>query len=224
MKTLFITGASSGIGAATAKAAVEAGWQVGLMARSEDKLQGLADTLGKDNVEVVVGDATKLNAQERAVAQVVERFGGLDATFANAGMGVDTPGTEKGDPDEWRRMIDINVMGVLWTAKATLPHLRATKGHFVVTGSAAGRIHLEGSIYGASKWFVHGFGQNLAAEMATWGGRCTTIAPGMVNTSFFDDPKPDKLAPEDIAASVMYALEAPPRANVREVFIMPTEM
>ncbi len=219
---LFITGASSGIGRATAKAAVDAGWRVGLMARREDALQEIRSELGADNVEVVAGDATDLEAQRAAVEAVVKRWGRLDAAFANAGTGVNTPGTENGDPEEWRRVVDINIMGVLYTAKVTLPRLREAKGHFVVTSSVAGRVNPPGSIYSASKWFVHGFGQNLAAEMAKWGGRCTIVAPGMVNTPFFDNPKPDKLAPEDIAASVMFALDAPPRANVREVFIMPT--
>ena len=82
-------------------------------------------------------------------------------------------------------------------------------------------MHLSGSVYGASKWFVHGYGGNLAQEMAEWGGRCTVIAPGMVNTAFFDEPKPDKLQPEDVANAVAYALNAPHHANVREVFMMP---
>lgn len=221
-KVLFITGASSGIGWETAKAAVGAGWRVGLMARSRDKLEALAAELGEDNVEVLVGDATDLEAQRAAVATLLERWGRLDAAFANAGTGINTPGTENGDPEEWRRVVDINIMGVLWTAKATLPHLRETKGHFLVTSSVAGRSHHVGSIYSSSKWFVHGFGMNLSAEMAQWGGRCTTISPGMVNTPFFDNPKPDKLMPEDVAAAVLFALEAPRRANVREVFLMPT--
>ncbi len=223
-KTLFITGASSGIGQATARAAVAEGWSVALMARREQPLQALRDELGAEQVEVIAGDATSLEAQQDAVKQTVARWGQLNAAFANAGVGVDTPGTENGDPEEWRKMIDINIMGVLWTAKATLPHLRESKGHFVVTGSVAGRMNPAGSIYSASKWFVNGFGSNLAGEMAKWGGRCTTISPGMVNTAFFDNPKPDKLLPEDIASSVLFALNAPDRMNVREVFVMPTEV
>lgn len=222
-KVLFITGASSGIGRATAIAAIDSGWKLGLMARREDALTALRDKLGTDNVEICIGDATQLASQSSAVEQVVERFGRLDAAFANAGVGINTPGTEKGDPEEWARMLAININGVLWTAKATLPHLRKSQGHFLVTGSMAGRSYHKGSIYSSSKWFVRGFALNLAAEMDEWGGRCTEIAPGMVNTAFFDTPKPDKLMPEDIAASVMFALNAPARANVREVFVMPTE-
>jgi NADP-dependent 3-hydroxy acid dehydrogenase YdfG len=219
---LFITGASTGIGHATARAAVAAGWRVGLMARRQNALVELQDALGADHVDIYAGDATKLEAQQAAIEQLVARFGRLDAAFANAGTGINKPGTENGDPEEWKSMIDLNVFGVLWTAKAALPHLRKTTGHFVVTGSVAGRSHHKGSIYSSSKWFVHGFAQNLAAEMEEWGGRCTEILPGMVDTPFFNTPKPDKLMPEDIAASVMFALQAPRRANVREIFITPT--
>lgn len=219
---LLITGASSGIGAATAKAAVKEGWKVALFARSEEPMRKLEKELGKDNVEVIVGDVTSFDSQKDAVEQTVKRWGHLNAAFANAGMGVDTPGTEEGDPSEWEMLVKVNVLGVLYTAKAALPHLRKSTGHFVVTGSVAGRKTLKGSIYGASKWFVNGFGQNLADEMAQWGGRCTTISPGMVNTAFFDSPKPDKLAPENVADAVLFALNAPQRSNVREVFLMPS--
>jgi NADP-dependent 3-hydroxy acid dehydrogenase YdfG len=220
-KTLFITGASSGIGAATAHAAFAAGWNVGLMARSSDKLEALVEEMG-DRVLALPGDATDLAAQEKAVAQTVEKFGGLDAAFANAGMGVKAPGTEKGDPDEWRRVVDLNIMGLLYTTRVSLPHLRRTKGHLLLTGSAAGRRHIAGSIYGATKWFVHGYAGNMAEEMREWGGRCTVIAPGMVDTPFFDEAKPDKLQAEDVANAVMFALEQDPRATVREVYLMPT--
>ncbi len=220
-KTLFITGASSGIGAATARAAVAAGWNVGLMARSKDKLDALCDELG-DAALALPGDATDLEQQQRAVAALVDAFGGLNAAFANAGTGLDTPGTENGDPEEWRKMIDINIMALLYTARVSLPELRKTKGHLVLTGSAAGRQHISGSIYGATKWFVHGYGGNMSDEMRAWGGRCTVIAPGMVDTPFFSEAKPDKLKPEDIADAVVYALGQKPRADVREVYLMPT--
>ncbi|MBL3574683.1 SDR family oxidoreductase [Rhodovulum sulfidophilum] len=220
-RTLFITGASSGIGAATARAAVGRGWSVGLMARSADKLDALATELGAAAL-ALPGDATDPAAQEEAVARTVETFGALHAAFANAGRGLERPGTEAGDPEDWRGMVDLNVMGVLFTARAALPHLRRTKGHLVLTGSAAGRTHIKGSIYSATKWFVHGYGGNMSEEMREWGGRCTVISPGMVDTPFFDSPKPDKIRPEDVADAVLYALEQNPRAELREIHIMPT--
>lgn len=219
-RTLFITGASSGIGAATARAASAAGWRVGLFARSEDRLADLAAEIG-DSVTTLPGDVASLDEITRAIDDFAGSTGALDAVFANAGKGLETPGTEAGDPDEWRSMIDVNIMGVLYTARAALPHLRRTGGHLVITGSAAGRRHISGSIYGASKWFIHGYAGNMAEEMREWGGRCTVIAPGMVDTPFFDTPKPDKLHAEDVAAAVMHALEAPARVGPREIFLMP---
>ncbi|WP_425052615.1 SDR family oxidoreductase [Psychromarinibacter sp. S121] len=220
-KTLFITGASSGIGAETARAAVAAGWNVGLFARSEDKISALAEDLG-DAALPLVGDASDLGAQEAALSQLAQQFGSVDAAFANAGTGLDTPGILEGDPAEWQAMIDLNCMGVLYTARAAYPHLKDSKGHLLMTGSAAGRTHIAGSIYGATKWFVHGLAGNLAEDMRGWGGRCTVIAPGMVDTPFFSEAKPDKLHPSDVARSVMHALQADPRATVREIFVMPS--
>ena len=219
-QSLFITGASSGIGRATARAAVAAGWSVGLFARSADALAELAEELG-GHAAALPGDVTDLDAAEHAIADCAERFGGLDAAFANAGIGLDKPGTEAGDPEEWRHMVDINVMGVLHTARAALPHLRETRGHLVMTGSAAGRSHIAGSIYGATKWFVHGYAGNMAEEMRDWGGRCTLVAPGLVDTGFSDRPHPEKLHAEDVAAAVMHALQTDPRVGTREIFLMP---
>ncbi len=219
-KTLFITGASSGIGAATAKAAAAAGWNVGLFARSTEKLQTIADEIGSQAM-VLTGDATDYGSQTDAIAHLIDRYGQLDAAFANAGRGTSQAGTQNGDPKDWQGMVDINIMGALYTAHAALPHLEKTTGQYVVTGSLAGRRHLKGSIYGATKWFIHGFAGNLADEMAEWGGRCMVVSPGMVNTDFFDSPKPDKLQPDDVAQAVMHALNAPAHAAIREIHLMP---
>ncbi|MDN3645217.1 SDR family oxidoreductase [Pontixanthobacter aestiaquae] len=221
-KTLLITGASSGIGAATAKAAAKAGWNVALLARSADRLEALASDIG-DAALPIECDVTDRGALTTAVSRTIAKFGALDAVFANAGKGVSKAGTENGDPDEWHDMIHINILAVLYTAHATLPELRKTNGHFVVTGSKAGRDHLKGSIYGATKWFVHGFAGNLAQEMREWGGRCTVISPGMVNTEFFDEPKPDKLQPEDVADAVVFALSQPDTSAVHEIHLMPND-
>ncbi|ANT59631.1 short-chain dehydrogenase [Salipiger sp. CCB-MM3] len=219
-KTLFITGASSGIGAETARAAVENGWNVGLFARSADKLADLEKELGAYAL-ALPGDASSLEEQTEAMAKLAEHFGDVNAAFANAGMGLSQSGTRKGDPEEWELLVRLNVLGVLWTAKAASAYFVKNRGHLLLTGSAAGRTHIKGSVYGASKWFVHGYGGNLAEEFREWGARVTVIAPGMVDTPFFDEGKPDKLKPEDIARSVIFAMNADPRADVREVFVMP---
>lgn len=220
-KVLLITGASSGIGEATARKAVAEGLKVILTARREKLLKNLVDEFGDDNAIGVAADVSNYKELENVVQKGVDKFGQLDAVFANAGTGVSSPGVEKGDPEEWDTMIGVNINALIYTARLTLPHLRKSTGHFLMTGSAAGRITLKGSIYGATKWFVHGFAQNLAEEMKEWQGRCTTIAPGMVNTAFFDEPKPDKLDPDDVADAVLYAINAHPRNCVREVFLMP---
>jgi len=220
-KVIAITGASSGIGEETARQLVGKGFKVALLARSEDKLKALVDELGEDNAYAVKADVSNFDEVEKAFKDVNEHFDRIDGIFANAGRGAKAAGIEKGDVEDWDGMLGANVNGLLYTAKAGLPYLRDTKGHFIITSSVAGRIALKGSVYGASKWFAYGFGQNLAEEMREWGGRCTTICPGMVNTPFFDEPKEDKLQPADIAKSVLFALSAEDSACVREVYVMP---
>jgi len=221
-KTLLITGASSGIGAATARAAAQAGWNVALCARSADKLEKLAGEIG-DRALALPFDVTDRQAITDALAQTADKFGQIDAVFANAGKGVSSTGVEDGDPEAWHGMIHLNILAVLYTAHAAIPHLKKTKGHFIVTGSKAGRDNMKGSVYSATKWFVHGFGENLAEEMRDWGGRATVIAPGMVDTAFFDEPKPEKIQAEDVANAVVFAISQPKTAAVREIYIMPND-
>jgi NADP-dependent 3-hydroxy acid dehydrogenase YdfG len=222
-KIVLITGASSGIGEATVRKIVEAGHKAVITARNEDKLNKLSHELGPEKVLPVRADLAVLEDVVNVVTKAKEKFGKIDVVFANAGTGVNSPGIENGDPDEWKTMLDVNINALLYTAKASLPSLKDSKGHFIITSSIAGKITLKGSVYGASKWFAYGLGQNLAAEMADWGGRCTTICPGMVNTPFFDEAKPDKLDPEDIADAVLYAITTPSRCSVKEITLMPTQ-
>lgn len=221
-KVLLITGASSGIGAATARAAAEAGWKLGLMARSEDKLGALVEELGADTAMALAGDVTSVDDQRAAFDALLKRFGRLDAAFANAGLGLGGPGgAEKADLDKWRTMVEVNIWGLLITTRLALPELHKTQGHMILTGSRAARTEISGSVYGATKHFVHGFAANLLEEMRGWGGRCTVIAPGMVDTPFFDEPNPKMLQAEDVARAVLYALEQPPRVAIGEVYMMP---
>ncbi|WP_394221293.1 SDR family oxidoreductase [Alteromonas gracilis] len=222
-KVIAITGASSGIGKETAKQLVNEGFKVALLARSEDKLSSLVEELGNENAFAVKADVSNYDEVKTAFKKVNDHFGRVDGIFANAGRGAKAAGIEKGDVEDWNGMLGANVNGLLYTAKAGLPYLHNTKGHFIITSSVAGRIALKGSVYGASKWFAYGFGQNLAEEMREWGGRCTTICPGMVNTPFFDEPKEDKLQPADIAKSVLFALNADESACIREVYVMPAK-
>ncbi|MGF1502648.1 MAG: SDR family oxidoreductase [Paracoccaceae bacterium] len=219
-RTLLITGASSGIGAATARAAAAAGWHVALAARSRETLSELTREIGADRSRAIVCDVRDAAEVEAAVAEA-DRLAPLGAVFANAGLGATVPGSETGEIGNWREMVDTNIWGLLLTVRFALPKLRATTGQVILTGSQAGRRAIKGSVYGATKWFVHGFAENLSQEMAEWGGRCTLISPGMVDTPFFDTPKPGALTPEDVAGAVVYALAQPARVNVGEVHLSP---
>jgi NADP-dependent 3-hydroxy acid dehydrogenase YdfG len=220
-RVLLITGASSGIGAATARAAAARGWRLGLMARSKPRLEALVTEIGAERAVALTADVASVEEQRAAFDALLGRFGRLDAAFANAGLGATTPGAEAGDLENWREVVEVNVWGLLVTVRLALPYLRATRGHMVLTGSRAARTELKGSVYGATKHFVHGFGANLLEEMREWGGRCTVVAPGMVDTPFFDAPKPQGLRAEDVAEAVVYALEQPERVAVGEVYLMP---
>ncbi|MEM8796138.1 MAG: SDR family oxidoreductase [Pseudomonadota bacterium] len=208
-KIILITGASSGIGEICARYAVKAGHKVALAARRKEKLDQLVDDLGSDNALAISCDVTDATQQKAMVEKAVSRFGGLDVVFANAGLGASSRGTEAGDPESFREMIDVNCLGVTFTAKYALPHLKASKGHFVLVGSLAAQGTVWGSVYSATKWFIRGYADNLGAELGDAGGRVTCLHPGMTDTPFFDTPKPTALRPDDIAKAFMYVIEQP---------------
>jgi NADP-dependent 3-hydroxy acid dehydrogenase YdfG len=224
-----ITGASTGIGAQTARRAAEAGYRVALAARSEDKLAGLAEELGGPERAIAVRcDVTEWEDNERLVSEAIGAFGRIDAVFANAGFGA-TRGFLEESPEHWRSMVLTNVLGVAFTIRATLPHLleRGT-GHVLITGSVAGRRALPGSLYSATKWSVTAIGESLRQELRTMHEntaiRVTLIEPGMVDTPFFDNrPGPDRaLQDDDIARAVLYALQQPDGVDVNEILIRPS--
>ena len=218
---LLITGASSGIGAATARHAVAEGWRVVLAARSQDKIDALAGELGAELASAVVCDVTDFAAQEAAVAHALERFGRLDAFFANAGFG-GPRGFTKGDVEDMRAMVETNVLGCVYSIRAALGHFYAADaGHVVLTGSVAGRRALPGSLYSATKWAVTGMGEGLRAEVAETPIRTTLIEPGMVDTPFFDNRPDGALEADDIARAVIYALSQPAHVDVNEILVRP---
>jgi NADP-dependent 3-hydroxy acid dehydrogenase YdfG len=217
----LITGASSGIGAATARHAAQAGYRLVLAARSEDKLAGLAAELGGDERALAVAcDVTDFGQQEALVQRARDAFGRVDVAFANAGFG-GPRGFEKGDPEEWRQMVLTNVLGAAYTIRAAAPALRESRGHLLLTGSVAGRRALPGSLYSATKWAVTGMGESARQDFNGTGVRVTLIEPGMVDTPFFDDKPTDALAADDIARAVLYAVSQPPHVDVNEVLIRP---
>ena len=222
---LLITGASTGIGAATAKLAVERGWRVALGARSEDKLEALASELGDDRALAQRCDVTSFEDQEAFVRATLDKFGQLDAALANAGFGAKRGFLEE-SPEHWRSMVDTNVTGVAFTIRAVLPHLLEQKrGHVLLTSSVAGRRALPGSLYSATKWAVTAMGEALRQEVRQMHDentiRVTLIEPGMVDTPFFTERPTGMLEDDDIARAVLYAVEQPDHVDVNEVLIRP---
>lgn len=224
-RVMLITGASTGIGEATARRAVEAGWRVALAARSEDKLAALAAELGDERALAQGCDVTGLADLQALVAAAIERFGRLDAVFANAGFGAKRGFLEESE-EKWRAMVLTNVLGVALTIRATLPHLlEAGAGHYLITGSVAGRRALPGSLYSSTKWAVTGMAESLRQELRQMHDndsiRVTLIEPGMTDTPFFDDRPEAALEAGDIAAAALYAVSQPSRVDVNEILIRP---
>ena len=224
---LLITGASSGIGAATARAAA-GDYRLVLAARRLEPLEELAAELGGEERTIAVRcDVTEWDEVQAMAAAGIERFGRVDAVFANAGFGA-TRGFLEESPEHWRSMVLTNVYGVALTIRATLPHLlERGDGHFIVTSSIAGRRALPGSLYSATKWAATAIGEALRAELRQMHEnrdiRVTLIEPGMTDTPFFDNRPGDwALRDDDIAKAVLFALEQRPGVDVNEILIRPT--
>ncbi len=222
-RVLLITGASSGIGAASARAAATAGWRLVLAARSLDRLETLAAELGGPERAVAVEcDVTEWPDQQAAVVTAKEHFGRLDAVWANAGFGAER-GFLADTVEHWRAMVLTNVYGAALTFRAAIPALKETSGHLLVTGSVAGRRAIPGSLYSATKHAAHAMAEAARLELDGTGIRVTVIAPGMVDTPFFSQvPLEEPLHADDIARAVLYALEQPAHVDVNEILVRPT--
>ena len=215
-----ITGASSGIGAATARLAVAAGYRVVLAARSADKLDALVSELG-DGALAVATDVMRWEDNEALIAAASAAFGRVDVVWANAGFGANRGWLEE-TPEHWHDMVLTNVLGAAYTVRAAIPALKSSRGHVLLTGSVAGRRVLPGSLYSCTKWAVTAMAEAVRADLNGTGIRTTLISPGGVDTPFFDTPAEGRLEPDDIARAVMYALEQPAHVDVNEVLVRPT--
>jgi NADP-dependent 3-hydroxy acid dehydrogenase YdfG len=217
----LITGASSGIGEATARQASLAGYRIVLAARNADKLEALVSELGGDERALAVPtDVTRWEDNEALVARSLEVFGRIDIAFANAGFGAER-GWLRSTPEHWREMVLTNVLGAAYTARAAIPALEESRGHLLLTGSVAGRRVMPGSLYSATKWAVTAMGEAIRADLHGSGVRTTLIEPGAVETPFFDDPGEGRLEPEDIARAVLFAVSQPSHVDVNEILIRP---
>jgi NADP-dependent 3-hydroxy acid dehydrogenase YdfG len=238
--TAIVTGASSGIGEATAFALAKAGAKVGLLARRKDRLDTLAKRIGHSNgqsltIECNVADP---ESSRKAIGECIEFFGKVDILVNNAGLMLLGPidGANLGD---WRRMVNTNVLGLMYCTHAVLPIMKANKsGHIVNISSVSGRIASAGTaVYNATKWAVGGFSEALRQEAYKDNIRVTIIEPGAVLTELSDhitDAAAQKrvkdwvktmqaLRAEDIAEAILYAVSQPKHVNVNEILIRPTE-
>jgi NADP-dependent 3-hydroxy acid dehydrogenase YdfG len=221
-RVFLITGASSGIGAATARRAAEDGFRLVLAARSAERLQELSEELGgRDRALAVRCDVTDWDDQQRMMSEALAAFGRVDVAFANAGFG-GARGFLKDTPEHWREMILTNIYGAALTIRATMEELIARRGHLLLTSSVAGRRVLPGSLYSCTKHAVTAMGEAARQELNGTGARVTLIEPGMTDTPFFDQRPRDALQDDDIARGVLYAVSQPEHVDVNELLIRPT--
>ena len=238
--TAIVTGASSGIGHATAKRLGAEGANVVLAARREERLAELQSEItgAGGSALAVVTDVTQPDDWERLVAQTTDAFGAPDVLVNNAGL-MPLSQVAKLKVDEWMRMVDVNLKGVLYGVAAVLPAMRERgSGHIVNVSSVAGRrLFPGGAVYCATKFAVRAFSEGLRSELGPGSGiRVTSIEPGAVDTELADHITDDDLIKgiermfegmtplesEDIAEAIHYALVQPERVNVEELIVMPT--
>jgi ribitol 2-dehydrogenase len=230
-KVIIITGASSGIGAATARLLAGKGATVVLAARSAERLEALAAELGPEALPLRI-DVTVAADVARLVDETLSRFGRVDVLFANAGVYI--PGqVAEGDPDAWGTLMDVNVDGVFRCVRAVLPHMiQQQSGDILVTSSISGHkdIHWE-PIYSASKHAIQTFVHTLRRQVAASGIRVGAIAPGMVANELWgyteqaatDEmvAKHASLRSEDVAEAVLFMLAQPPHVTIRDLVMLP---
>ena len=238
-KVAIITGASSGIGFATALTLSKAGAKVAIGARRVERLEKLAKTIADNGGEVFFQklDVTQRTECENFSKAVLEKWGSIDILVNNAGL-MPLSFFKNLKVDEWDKMIDVNIKGVMYCTGSVISHMKEKKsGHIVNLSSVAGRIVFPaGSVYCATKHAVAAFSEGLRQEFSVRSNiRVTSIEPGVVDTELNDTitdeslqgfienaKKMEALHAEDIANAILYAVDAPPHVNVNEVLIRPT--
>jgi ribitol 2-dehydrogenase len=229
-KVVIITGASSGIGAATARALARLGCKLTLAARSGDKLRALADELGPTALAIPT-DVTVSSDVTRMVSKTLAHFGRIDVLFANAGIYI--PGqVAEGDPADWAKLMEVNVNGVMRCVHAVLPSMLAQRsGDILVTSSISGFIDIHWEpVYSASKHAIQTFVHTLRRQVAPAGLRVGSIAPGMVANELWGMTEEENnrhveahasLRSEDVAAAVIFMLSQPPHVTIRDLVMLP---
>jgi NADP-dependent 3-hydroxy acid dehydrogenase YdfG len=224
-RVALITGGGSGIGAAVARRLLDAGQRVAVTGRGEERLRGFAEELGRpDGLLTLVGDTAVYDDVRAAVDATVKAFGRLDTVVANAGFATHDTVAE-GDPAGWTDMVLTNVLGPAFLIRASIEALKETRGRIVLVGSVAGFVHGPGNLYGATKWAVTGLAENTRRQVTEWGVGVTLIAPGRVETPFWDTygslPPGHLLTPDQIADSVVWATHQPSGVDINTVVVRP---
>ena len=233
-KVAIVTGASSGIGSATARRLASEGSYVVLTSRNEEKLQKVASEIKAQGGQAlaVPADLRYEKHIDRVFEETVQVFGHLDILVNNAGVGIYGP-VESGNPEDWRRMIDLNLFGLMYATQCAIRLMKPQRGgHIVNISSLAGRIGLPGwAVYSATKWGVIGFSESVRREILQYNIRITVIEPGAVATNWGENmPKKwverrkrsNPLQPKDIAEAIVYVLRQPDHVSVNELLIRPT--
>ncbi|MGW3284121.1 SDR family oxidoreductase [Streptomyces sp. NPDC001002] len=220
----LITGGGSGIGAAVARQLLDAGHRVAVTGRGEARLRGFAAELGDpDGLLTLVGNASDYDDVQAAVATTLKEFGRLDTVVANAGFASHDTVAE-GDPAGWTDMVLTNVLGPALLVRASIDALKETRGRIVLVGSVAGFVNTPGNIYGATKWAVTGLAENTRRQVTDWGVGVTLIAPGRVETPFWDGtglPPGHLLTADQIAETVVWAVRQPDGVDINTVVVRP---
>jgi 3-hydroxy acid dehydrogenase/malonic semialdehyde reductase len=236
MRTVFVSGASSGFGVAVAERCAAAGHRVVIAARRADRLAALADRLGS-NVLPLVLDVCDRVAVPEAVAALPAAFAQIDVLINNAGLAAGLEPAQDSDLDDWDRMVDTNCKGLMYLTRAVLPSMVARgHGHVINIGSvAATHPYPGGNVYGATKAFVHQFSRNLRTDLHGTGVRVTCIEPGLVGGTEFSEVRfhgsheraaavyagTTPLTAQDVAEAVVWASDQPPHVNINLIELMP---
>ncbi|MEV6762914.1 SDR family oxidoreductase [Streptomyces sp. NPDC051105] len=221
----LITGGGSGIGAAVGRQLLDAGHRVAVTGRGEQRLRAFASELGDpDGLLTIVGDSAEYADVQAAVDSTLKAYGRLDTVVANAGFAThDT--VADGDPAGWAQMVLTNVLGPALLIRAAVDALKASRGRIVLVGSVAGFVNTPGNLYGATKWAVTGLAENTRRQVTEFGIGVTLVAPGRVETPFWDAngslPPGLLLTADQIADSVVWAIRQPDGVDVNTIVVRP---
>ncbi len=235
IKTAWITGATSGFGAATVERFVTGGWRVIASGRRMERLQQLLEHHGADRVHATAFDVRDEKAMHAAHASLPSAFAGIDLLVNNAGLALGTAPAQQADLSQWKQMIDVNVTALVSLTHLLLPQLIERRGAIVnISSISASYAYRGGNVYGGTKAFVSQFSQNLRTDLHGSGVRVSSVEPGMAETEFTvvrtggDQAASDTLyagahpiTPDDIAETLWWIANLPPHLNINRVEVMP---